>query len=90
MRAFRATRSFQGLLGKFVILEMSLIIESRGITGLDVFANGRAQGSVELGGGDNEIIVPDGKATVLELKGFNKGELVAARRVSCGQSTGTT
>ena len=60
--------------------EIILDVTTRGMSRIDVYADGRPIGSVDVGDGQTELTVP-GDAGTLRLEGFEGGDLVAARRI---------
>lgn len=61
--------------------DLNLTVETQGLTGCDVFADGRAQGSIEIEDGVTALAIPAADAEFVELRGFNGSEVVAVRRV---------
>lgn len=58
---------------------LTLTLTTEGLSGCDVFADGRAQGSVEIEDGETVLTVEVGSASEIELRCFD-GDVVAARR----------
>ncbi len=58
---------------------LNLTISTQGLSGCDVFANGRAQGSVDIDDGETELSIEFENASDIELRCFD-GEQLAARR----------
>lgn len=57
---------------------------TRGLDRLDVYADGRPQGSVDVDDGPSELELRLADARELLFEGFENGELVAARRLGLG------
>ena len=58
---------------------LNLTIATQGLSGCDVFADGRAQGSVDIEDGENELAISVNSASEVELRCFD-GNTLAARR----------
>lgn len=61
--------------------QLKLVTNTLGITRLDVFVDGRPQGSIDIADGETDVEVPGQSPASLELKGFDNDELVAARKL---------
>jgi len=61
--------------------ELSLSIETLGLSGCDVFADGRAHGSVEISDGQTDLSIQGNGFSSVELKGFDGNEIVAVRKI---------
>jgi C-terminal processing protease CtpA/Prc len=57
---------------------------TRGLNRLDVYADGRPQGSVDVSDGPNELELRIARADELQFEGFDGERLVAARRLALG------
>lgn len=60
---------------------VAINIETLGLDGCDVFADGRAQGSVDISDGETQLTVSASAPSFIELNGFAGDRVVAVRRL---------
>jgi hypothetical protein len=60
---------------------IAINIETLGLDGCDVFADGRAQGSVDISDGETQLAVSASAPSSIELNGFDGDRVVAVRRL---------
>ena len=60
---------------------LNLKIFTQGLSGCDVFADGRAQGSVDIEDGETELSIEFDNASEIELRCFDDKQLAARRKI---------
>lgn len=60
---------------------VKLLLTTRGITRLDVYVNGRPQGSLDFTDGETELNLPLPGINSISLEGYHDNELVASRKL---------
>ena len=60
---------------------VKLVLTTRGITRLDVYVNGRPQGSLDFTDGETELNLPLPAINSIILQGYDDRELVASRKL---------
>ncbi|MDJ0719484.1 MAG: S41 family peptidase [Prochloraceae cyanobacterium] len=74
-------RKFQAVIESVTIDSVILILTTQGISRLDVFVNGRPQGSLDFTDGETELNLPLPAIRSIKLEGYDNGELVASRKI---------
>ena len=60
--------------------QLSFVVDTKGLHRLDIFGDGRPEGSIDLTDGVTEIKVPDRGFSKYEFRGYSGGALVASHR----------
>ena len=60
---------------------VKLVLKTQGISRLDVYVNGRPQGSLDFSDGETELNLPLPAINSILLQGYDENELVASRKL---------